>query len=823
MLPAWGQEPYSPILDALARYLQLQSPTRLANDLDGCDWLVRLLPELAGVLQLPAGGTLTPDQERRLLFAAVARLLGNVAGPAGSLLVLDDLQWAGVDALDLLAVLARGAGGRLRIVGGYRDTDVMPSDALAVLVGDLAQAGLVQQLSLGPLSGREATALVDDLLVGSVGTDDAVAEHVLQRAGGTPFFLISYAQALSTGSGEIVPWDLAQGIRQRIALLSESGREMVAAAAIAGRQVPRGLLLAVVAGPESEMLAGLEELCRARLLLEDGDRAYVFSHDVIREVVEIDVGAARRAALHRRVAMALETQRSASVELLAYHYGRSDVQERAAPYLEQAGDQAWAQQARGAAERHYRDLLDLLERAEPDADTARASEKLSHVLARTGRFAGSLPLLWEAARVYAAMDDRASLVRVTARIGWVHSSHGSAREGIAIVAPLLESLGEDDPPANHLALHVALSQLFFAAGEYSACLAAAERAAELAGASGDHHTRVLADVQRMNVLQTLGRVEDALGVAEQLFPLDEGTEDPVTLLRAYRDLAYIHMLRGNLTEARSCMERAFPLVEKLGDPAQFAFSHGLRGWLSLLQGDWAASRTDLETGVALSGQIERPVYGPYPRAFLTHLLLAEGDWEAASLVGEEGLALAEQSGDLQAVRWVAAPMAELDVRRGSPAMAIARLTPLLDRPGLEECDVTAMLPVLAWAQLELGRVEHATALIEQALLRIRREGLRLILVEALRVRATIALRAGRWSEATCSLEEGVAAARKMASPYAEARLLQVDGQRLAALGDPATHDRFHAALRIFEQLGANRDAEQTRQSLTSISRAAPPG
>lgn len=103
--------------------------------------------------------------------------------PTGTLLVLDDLQWAGVDALDLLAVLASGAGGRLRIVGGYRDTDVMPSDALAVLVGDLAQAGLVQQLSLGPLSGREATALLDDLLVGSVGTDDAVAEHVLQRAG----------------------------------------------------------------------------------------------------------------------------------------------------------------------------------------------------------------------------------------------------------------------------------------------------------------------------------------------------------------------------------------------------------------------------------------------------------------------------------------------------------------------------------------------------------------------------------------------------------------------------------------------------------------
>lgn len=160
--------------------------------------------------------------------------------------------------------------------------------------------------------------------------------------------------------------------------------------------------------------------------------------------------------------------------------------------------------------------------------------------------------------MYAALHDRVSLVRVTARIGWVHSSHGSAREGIAIVVSLLESLREDDPPASHVALHLALGQLFFAAGEYSACLAAAERA------SGDNHARVLADAQHLNVLQTLGRVEDALGVAEQVFPLDEGTEELSTLLRAHRDLAYIHMLRGDLAEARRCMERAFPLVEQLG-------------------------------------------------------------------------------------------------------------------------------------------------------------------------------------------------------------------------------------------------------------------
>jgi len=47
-------------------------------DLQGCAWLVRLLPELAAapIEPLPAW-RLAPEQERRLMFGAAARFLGN--------------------------------------------------------------------------------------------------------------------------------------------------------------------------------------------------------------------------------------------------------------------------------------------------------------------------------------------------------------------------------------------------------------------------------------------------------------------------------------------------------------------------------------------------------------------------------------------------------------------------------------------------------------------------------------------------------------------------------------------------------------------------
>ncbi len=160
-----GQEPYAPLLEALKGHMQSLSPAALATALRECSWLVRLLPELAGgpIAPLPTW-TVPPEQERRLMFEAVARFLGRLAGPAGTLLVLDDLQWAGSDALDLLSVLvrslSRGSAGTLRVLGAYRDTEVRPQDALSVALTDLAHADLAAQMAIGPLSPADVHCLL---------------------------------------------------------------------------------------------------------------------------------------------------------------------------------------------------------------------------------------------------------------------------------------------------------------------------------------------------------------------------------------------------------------------------------------------------------------------------------------------------------------------------------------------------------------------------------------------------------------------------------------------------------------------------------------
>jgi tetratricopeptide (TPR) repeat protein/transcriptional regulator with XRE-family HTH domain len=358
-----GHEPYAPLLGALQAHLHQRAPGHLRTELAGCAWLVRLLPELAQepIEPLPTW-TLSPEQERRLMVTAVGRFVGNVAGPAGTLLVLDDLQWASPDALDLLTTLVRAAEVPLRVIGAYRDTEVRPGDPLGVTLADWAHAGLAGHHALGPLTPAETAALLAGLLADVTGVEP-VLQQVVQRAGGVPFFLVSYARGLQAGASTAIPWDLAQGLRQRVAALPQGAQEALGVAAVIGREVPRHLLAAVLARPEDEVLAALDTACAAQLVHEEGAGACHFLHDVTREVVEADLGATRRAVLHRRVAEALERQQGEPpVALLAYHYSQSETWARALEYLLQAGDKAAAAYANQDALDFYAQALAICEK-----------------------------------------------------------------------------------------------------------------------------------------------------------------------------------------------------------------------------------------------------------------------------------------------------------------------------------------------------------------------------------------------------------------------------------------------------------------------------
>jgi tetratricopeptide (TPR) repeat protein len=783
-----------------------------------------LLPELATdpIEPLPAW-SLPAEQERRLLFEAVTRYLANMAGPAGTLLVLDDLQWAGPDALDLLTALVRAEEAPLRVIGAYRNSEVQSHDLLAVLLADLAPARLALQRTLTPLAPQEVGQLLDGLLDGVGGNRTVLAQRVAQRAGGVPFFVVSYADGLrfneaADDAEATVPSDVAQSIRQRVAALPVAAQEVMGTAAVAGRVVQPHVLTAAVTQPEAAVLAGLDAACQARLLVQEA-QSYQFAHDLIREVIEADLGPARRLVLHRRVAEALERlPGDRPAERLAYHYARGGEQDKAVQYLEQAGDSAAAQAAHTAAQGHYQEAAERLDGLGRVEQASRVRAKLGTVLVHVGHYDAALPVLERAAATYRDTGDLESLGSVTAQMGRAHAFRGTQDEGIDRITPLLGLLGRSGPSPSLAALYMALYNLYFTSGRHSEALAASDQAADLAQAMGDTRLWACATAYSADLLPKMDeRFGEALPLAEETIPLLQEEGDLFFLYLAYLTVADVQAARGEFDSSRLSYERLCQVADRYGDPGAIAFAIGHRARVTFMSGDWRRAREEIEQAVAVSHRAGASWWSAYPMLELGRLCLAQGDWAAASSHLDEVSTAAERHRDLQALRWAATSLAELDVLEGRSDAAIARLVPLLDRPGSLESDVTYCLPLLAWAHLELGDVQQAADVVAQAMARLRPTHRRAYLVDALRMQAMVAMRQGHWAEASSALEEGIMMARSMPCPYAEGRLLHVYGEMHVQQGErePA-QERLEAALAIFRRLGARNDAEQVEHAMAGL-------
>lgn len=820
-----GQEAFAPFPRAIARYLAAVSgPTRQALVRES-RWLVRLLPELGPLLPEPMASTsLEASQERRLLFDAVAQLLANLAGDAGTILLLDDLQWAPTDALDLLTELIHdpmSAG--LRVVCAYRTTDVRPSDPLALMLADLAHAGLAAQHLIEPLSPKESeqllVSLTDDLDLRS-----ALAQRAVSRTGGVPFYLVSYAQELrmkGAAPKSDVPWDVAQSVRQRAAVLPHASQELLAVAAVAGRVVSQAVLEHVTSWTDTDLLAALESAREARLLEEAGERAYRFPHDVVREVLEADLSPARRTLLHRKLGEALEHQpqqtRQGRAAELTWHFLEGDDAKRASRYSLLAGDEAAAMFAHEEAERHYQTALHLAHELGDQSRQIEALQQLGVVLNGVGRQEEALAALEEAAERCRAVGNTTAEARVVAQIGRVHERRGAIAEGIAQVEPLLRRFEHtedaDQPRLLALAdLLLALGDLYYEAGRYPAELEVAERAVALGRQLDEDRLITDGERQRGLALMSLGRREEAVRVWAAALPLMEATHDLRNLSHTLNNLG---CGCSDSEQAREYTERALEVAQRSGDPSQIAFMTCNLATCEYLAGRWHQARSLAERSWELSGPPKLLPSG-YAALVLADIDLAEGNVVEGRRWLEICAAIAQDS-DMQATRLAQQLLAEQDLLEGDSGAALSRLQPLLDRPGLEEEGVTLLLPTLARSYLALGDPEQAAAIVDNGLRRAALLGYRDLIADLLLVQGLVMACGGRWEEAEGSFDEALSTARHIPYPYAEGRTLLELGLLDSHRGEPGRgRERLEQALAVFRRLGARPYIRRTEEALADI-------
>jgi DNA-binding SARP family transcriptional activator len=290
----------------------------------------RLLPELlADHPGLAGPAPMLESWQRQRLFEALARAVGKAR--AQPLLVLDDANWTDSDTLEWLHFTLRTAAVTGFVILGARSGEVESNRALASLVSDARNRAELLDIELGPLSEAEtatlAAATTDRPL------DGAAHARLYHETEGHPLFVVEMARSGLAGTAEPdsvgaarsgplpVPARMTARMRAVIAArlhqLTPTAQRVVELAAAIGRDFDVDVLAASADLDEPDLVEGLDELWRRRIIREHGLNRYDFSHDRIREVAYDQIAPAGRRVLHRRVAQALELRHHDDIDPIA--------------------------------------------------------------------------------------------------------------------------------------------------------------------------------------------------------------------------------------------------------------------------------------------------------------------------------------------------------------------------------------------------------------------------------------------------------------------------------------------------------------------------
>ncbi len=539
------------LLEAAGRLVLLQTSSRSDRVREG-----------ANARRIPGGeGGLDPFGRARLIEGLAEVLTALAGGPVPGVLIIDDLDWADVSTLDVVAYLGHRLEGRpLALLATWRPLE--PSDdARRRLLVTAVRDGLAERVGLERL-GRADVAALARAVLGDAATNELV-DAVFAESEGLPLY-VAEALAVEPIAVGSIPGGVLALLRSRIASVGEVAGQILGAGSVIGRSFDFETVREASGRSEEETIGGLEELIRRGLIKEagasDGDVRFDFTHGRLRDVTYESLGLLRRRLLHRRVAEALRAA-AADVGEAGARWSRIAQHEReagrfadAAEAHRRAGEDALRMFANHEAREHFETALALGHPA-----SAELHEALGEVLTLLGDYAGAIAHLEAAAATGRPGRDAGiehALALVYARRADWHRAASHATAALA-AAP--------DDPIVRSALLADRSAIARRAGDPVAAERLAHEALDVAEGAED-----AAGIARAcQVLGALARARDDLDAAraflERSLEASAAVDDPGLRIAALNTLALVLAAAGDRAGAIVLILDALECCERLGD------------------------------------------------------------------------------------------------------------------------------------------------------------------------------------------------------------------------------------------------------------------
>ena len=635
--------PYLPFVEAIGNHLGEHDVAVVRDGLGPmAAELAQLFPQLGDGGPTAPGGD--PAQAKLRMFESVVTLLEQWARGRGLLLVLEDVHWADSSTRELLDYVARRlVSSRVMLLATYRSDELDRRHPLTRTVQVWQRSGLAETIPVEAMTPAHVAEMIAAILDAEEVSAELVA-LVHARSEGNPFVLeellreaIDRREIVRTGTGwEQRPLDalrmpetVREAVLLRLGRLDPEHVDVLRTAAVLGRSFEYRLLAEVSEADESVVLAALEAAVAQQLVEEDEEARdrYSWRHALTQEAIAVDTVLPKRLRIHSRAADALRAKGGSAMAVASHllEGGRGNE-------AVEAGFQAAEEAERSVA---FREAAELLERVLPHVSDPRERARL---LLRIGRLrwyngepAAAEQLLVDAVRQLEELGLPVEAAQARVYLGRSQWERDKSDDAMEQFQRALEALEREGPSADLALVHLRIAGIYAFHVEYERCLAAAERAVEIA-------ERASADFERVYALSiaALGHY----GTAREFTLLDQCFHE--ALAKGYVVIASgviyneiwdrVHAVAGGLAKALEKQEplllhirvsaggeiaRAWALIE-LGAPRD-ALELALRGkdrhgslgaWKFEWRSRLAATEALVELGRTAEADVELPPPSP---------------------------------------------------------------------------------------------------------------------------------------------------------------------------------------------------------------------
>jgi tetratricopeptide (TPR) repeat protein len=383
---------------------------------------------------------------------------------------------------------------------------------------------------------------------------------------------------------------------------------------------------------------------------------YLFKHIVTQEVAYETLSFATRAMLHDHIGQYIEKAYPEGItqyiDLLAFHFERSENLPKKREYLLKAAEAAQADYANAAAITYYQRVLHLL----PEDQRVLGLLRLGQVLELVGEWENAEEIDHEAERLARLINDAPSLAQAGRALGWLLRKQGKYADAEERLVRALEdyrNLGDSAGVSNVLA---DIGEIYRLQGKYAEARAYYDESLDLAAKIAEPRIRQKARAHALKGAGTVATWQGDYATARELnhesLTLRRELGDSPGVATLLNNLGIIARFQRDLAGARQMNEESLALFREMGDRWAVGQLLNNQACVASDQGEYTQARQMLEESLIIRRQLGDKAGLALSLNTLADVVLDEGAHAEARPLLDESLGISRELGDQTAIAYL---------------------------------------------------------------------------------------------------------------------------------------------------------------------------